>query len=102
MRRLPFIVIRVKKQINFMKSKFWEEFLGYGSGFEIEGMRDCQKKENPMVFHLRMFGLIYPDGYELVGSDLERLLAQAMRDGDKKIFSLNQLKVKESKRRPKI
>jgi hypothetical protein len=60
--------------------KLWRRFIQYGSGFKIEAERDYQSKGTPLVYRLRMYGLIYPEGYELIGEDIEKLLKQAIKD----------------------
>lgn len=72
--------------------KLWQEFIKYGSGFELEAERDYQAKGKPLIYHLKMFGLIYPDDYELMGRDLEKLLKQAMKDGKRKLKKLVKVK----------
>ena len=64
-------------------NKTWKQFIDYGSGFEIEGQRDYKAKGEPLIYHLKMFGLIYSKHYELVGKNLNRLLNQAIKDGQK-------------------
>jgi hypothetical protein len=64
--------------------KLWQQFIQYGSGFRLEAERDYHTKGEPLFYHLKMFGLIYPDGYELVGYSLEKLLKQAIKDGKKR------------------
>lgn len=61
----------------------FKKFIEYGSGFRIEGERVYDKKGEPLIYRLRMSGMIYPNGYEIVGYDLEKLMKQAMRDGNK-------------------
>lgn len=68
-----------------MKKEIWEEFIKWGSGWKLEADRDYKQKGNPFCFHLKMFGLYYPDNYELVGRDLEKLLKQAIKDGSKRL-----------------
>jgi hypothetical protein len=69
--------------------KLWKRFIQYGSGFEIKAERDYQSRGTPLVYHLRMYGFIYPDGYELIGEDLEKLLKQVIKDGKKGIKRLS-------------
>lgn len=64
-----------------MPIKLWEEFILWGSGFTLEGDRDYKQKGSPLIFHLKMYGLWYPDNYELVGKNVETLLMQAIKDG---------------------
>lgn len=63
--------------------KLWNKFVKYGSGFVLEADRDYEIKSEPLIYHLHMYGLIYPDNYEIIGYDLKKLLVKAMRDGDK-------------------
>ena len=64
-----------------MKSDIWDKFIKYGSSFEIEGEKD-NHDSSVIYYHLRMFGLIYPSGYEIVGKDINKLIKQAIKDGD--------------------
>lgn len=63
--------------------EIWQEFIEWGSGWILEAERDYKKKNNPLCYHLNMFGLHYPDNYELVGYNLQELLKQAIKDGRK-------------------
>lgn len=67
-----------------MKSKLWKQFIEYGSGFDLE----MERAEGNTYFHLKMYGLCYPEGYELVGEDIEELMEQAIKDGDENIKRL--------------
>lgn len=67
----------------FMNETF-KEFIKWGSGFTIDAERDYKTKGEPLIYHLFMFGLHYPDKYEIVGRDLEKLMKQAIRDGKKR------------------
>ena len=68
-----------------LDTKLWNEFCDYGSGFELEAERDFKVKTQPLIFHLKMYGLHYKDGYELVGTDLNKLLKQAIKDAQKSV-----------------
>jgi len=77
-------------------NKTFNKFKEYGSGFRIDGERVYDEKGEPLIYHLFMYGLIYPKGYEIIGYDLEKLMKQAMRDGDRFI---KKLKIKFNKRK---
>jgi len=66
-----------------MNNELWEKFTEWGSGFRIEAERDYKIKNEPLVFHLFMYGIHYKEDYEIIGYDLEKLLKQAIRDGEK-------------------
>lgn len=66
-----------------MTKKLWNKFIQYGSGFVIEAERDYKQKGEPLIYHLRCFGLLYPDNFELVGEDLEKLLKEAIKVAEK-------------------
>ena len=66
-----------------MEKEIWQEFIKWRSGFQLEAERDYKKKGWPLYFRLRMFGLYYPDNYELVGKDLNKILKQAIKDRKK-------------------
>ena len=76
------ILKKVRKKKTCL-DKIWLEFIKYGSGFKFEGERDFDKKGSPYIYHLHMYGLWYPDDYELVGTNLQKLLKQAIKDGEK-------------------
>ncbi len=60
-----------------------EQLKGYGSGVDIEGERDYKTKGSPLVWHVRMYGLIYPEWYEVVDRSLQKALAQVLADSRK-------------------
>lgn len=63
-------------------AELWPQFTRYGSGWTLEAERDYKAAGSPLIYHLRMFGVVYPDHYELVGDDPPTLLRQAIADGD--------------------
>lgn len=67
----------------------WREFTKYGSGFKLEGERIYDEKGQPVFYHLHMYGLVYPNNYELVGETLTELLQQAIDDGKRGWNELN-------------
>ena len=68
----------------------WKEFIDYGSGFKLEAERDYKTKREPVYYHLFMYGLVYPTGYEIVGTNLKKLLLQTMKDGNQEFKRLKQ------------
>lgn len=64
-------------------SELWNDFMTYGSGFKLEAERDYDHKDQPLIFHLTMYGLVYPTDYELVGTNLNKLFKKAIVDGKK-------------------
>ena len=68
--------------INVMTNKLWQEFIKWGSGFNIEAERDYKKKDKPFIYHLFMYGLHYENDYELIGKNLDDLLKTAIKDGE--------------------
>ncbi len=66
-----------------MDNKVWKEFIKWGSGFELEAERDYKASNESLIYHLFMYGLCYDDGYEIVGTNLDKLLKQAIEDGKK-------------------
>lgn len=51
---------------------------GYGSGMTIERETDYNPRKH--YYHIRMFGLIYPDKYEVVDTSLSKALRQVLKD----------------------
>ena len=50
---------------------------------EISADRLYDEEGEPLYYHLKMFGLHYPDDYELLGYDLDALMREAIRDCEK-------------------
>jgi len=68
-----------------MKKELWQEFIKWGSGFNLEAEREFEERGKPLYFHLKMFGFHYPSNYELTGKNLNKLLKQAIKDGEKSL-----------------
>lgn len=56
---------------------------------EISADRLYDEEGEPLYYHLRVFGLHYPDDYELTGYDLEALMREAIRDCEKSMREYN-------------
>ena len=57
----------------------------YGSGFNLDADRDYHQKGDPLIFHLRCFGMVFDDNYEGVGKDLNKLVREAVKNAKKNI-----------------
>lgn len=68
-----------------MKPDIWDTFAEYGSGFTLEAERLYDEKGEPLYYRLKMYGLAYPEGYEITGYNISRLLKRAIKDGKKRI-----------------
>ena len=63
-------------------NKTFQEFIKWGSGWEIEAARDYHDKKQPLWFSLKMHGIWWKN-YEICGDNLEELMKQAIKDGKK-------------------
>ena len=72
--------------------ELWAEFITFGSGFNLEAERLYDEEGEPMYYHLSMEGIAYPDGYEIVGYDINELLEKAIEDGKRVMKALKDQK----------
>jgi hypothetical protein len=71
------VVSRLKKR-QMTLPELIKQLGKYGSGMTIERERDYHNNQN--YYHVRMFGLIYPDEYEVVDTSLTKALRKVYKD----------------------
>lgn len=73
-------------------AKLWHEFTTkWGSGFTLEAERDYKARDNPLVYHLKMYGLWADDDGEFTSKDINVCMRKAIERLKKNITSFKKI-----------